>query len=76
MQRRFDGGPGKCEAHEMNEKPVKLPMEFGEALARLARVPKAAVKNGHPLEVSVEKPHNQPSAPKTRRAASKRNVAR
>ena len=27
----------------MNEKPVNLPMEFGEALARLARTPKAAI---------------------------------
>jgi hypothetical protein len=27
----------------MNEKPVKLPMDFGEALARLARTPKAAI---------------------------------
>jgi hypothetical protein len=28
----------------MHEKPVKLPMDFGEALARLARVPKPADK--------------------------------
>jgi len=28
----------------MNEKPVKLPMGFGEALARLARTPKAPVE--------------------------------
>jgi len=27
----------------MHEKPVKLPMEFGEALARLARTPKKAI---------------------------------
>jgi hypothetical protein len=27
----------------MNEKPVKLPMDFGEALARLARTPKKAI---------------------------------
>ena len=27
----------------MREKPVKLPMEFGEVLARLARTPKAAI---------------------------------
>jgi hypothetical protein len=27
----------------MNEKPLKLPMQFGEVLARLARTPKAAV---------------------------------
>jgi hypothetical protein len=32
----------------MHEKPVKLPMEFGEALARLARVPKPAPSiHGH-----------------------------
>ena len=27
----------------VNEKPVKLPMDFGEALTRLARTPKAAI---------------------------------
>ena len=27
----------------MNEKPVKLPMDFGEALTRLARTPKKAI---------------------------------
>jgi len=27
----------------MNEKPFKLPMDFGEALARIARTPRKAV---------------------------------
>jgi hypothetical protein len=30
-------------SQQMNEKPVKLPMDFGDALIRLARTPKTAI---------------------------------
>jgi hypothetical protein len=47
----------------MNQKLVKLPMEFGEALARLARVPKAAVKRGRKsLEEAKRVSNNKPRA--------------
>lgn len=41
----------------MNEKPLHLPMTFGEALGRLAKVPKSAVSQKKP----VEKPKAQRS---------------
>ena len=34
----------------MNEKPQRLDMGFGEALARLARVPRAAVAPNRPKQ--------------------------
>jgi hypothetical protein len=61
----------------MNEKPFHLPVDFGEALVRLARVPKAAVGNKrHPtVEKSTTLGDTKPGALTTRRAAGKRKPA-
>ena len=56
----------------MNEKPFKLPMHFGEALARLARVPKPADKQASKnIAKSVKKPDNKTGALDTRRVVGK-----
>lgn len=52
----------------MNEKPQKLDMGFGEALARLARVPKSAVaqdrRGNKKAGKSEDKPAKLPSRDK------------
>ena len=48
----------------MNEKPHKLDVGFGEALARLARVPKPAVVNGGKI-IKHKQPGQRKASPST-----------
>jgi len=44
----------------MNEKRVKLPMDFGEALTRLARTPKAAIDKQEQKRDKAKASHSSP----------------
>lgn len=52
----------------MNEKPAHLPMDFDEALKRLARVPKSKVKAIKPSKSSkIEKKPEKKSLARSKR---------